>query len=198
MNFFQRAKLFFGQGFDDYIQRFLTGEDAPDINHPGQVDSQTAMKYTAVFACVRVLSETLAGTPVMLYRKKENGDRETRNDLAVYDILHNQPNEEMSPFNYKEVVMVALNLGGNSVSQKLVNKYGELIGLYPYEWAKVNITRDPTTPFIVRGHSIMCPQIRRSVQWYSKYKHDNIYLISKCFMNNCKVRKDVKENVRDA
>jgi phage portal protein BeeE len=47
------------------------------------MDSRTAMKYTAVFACVRVLAEALAGTPMMLYRKKENGDRETRNDLAI-------------------------------------------------------------------------------------------------------------------
>ncbi|WP_206812570.1 phage portal protein [Paradesulfitobacterium ferrireducens] len=85
----------------------------------------------------------------MLYRKQENGDRETRNDLAVYDVLHNQTNEEMSPFNFKESCMVALNLGGNSVSQKLVNKYGDLVGLYPYEWPKVTITRDPTTSRLV-------------------------------------------------
>jgi len=149
MKFFQRAKFFFGQGFDDYIQRFLSGEDVSDSNYAGQVDARTAMKYTAVFACVRVLAEALAGTPVMLYRKKENGDRETRNDLAVYDILHNQPNEEMSPFNFKETCMVSLNLGGNSVSQKLVNKYGDLVGLYPYEWSKVTITRDFTTNKLV-------------------------------------------------
>ncbi|WP_407309752.1 phage portal protein [Desulfosporosinus sp. SB140] len=145
IKFFQRAKFFFGQGFDDYIQRFLSGDDVSDINSPSQVDSRTAMKYTAVFACVRVLAEALAGTPIMLYRKKENGDRETRNDLAVYDVLHNQPNEEMSPFNFKETCMVSLNLGGNSVSQKLVNKYGNLVGLYPYDWSKVTITRDMTT-----------------------------------------------------
>lgn len=149
MKFFQRAKFFFGQGFDDYIQRFLNGDDVSDLDHPGQMDSRAAMKYTAVFACVRVLAEALAGTPVMLYRKKENGDRETRNDLAIYDILHNQPNEEMSPFNFKETCMVSLNLGGNSVSQKLVNKYGDLVGLYPYEWSKVTITRDLATNRLV-------------------------------------------------
>jgi hypothetical protein len=98
VHFFQRAKFFFGQGIDDYIQRFLLGDDVVDLDFPGQINSQTAMKYTAVFACVRVLAEALAGTPLMLYRKKDNGDRETRNDLAVYDVLHNQPNDEMSPF----------------------------------------------------------------------------------------------------
>jgi len=146
---FQRAKFFFSRGFDDYIQCFLAGEDLFNLTRPDQVDYRTAMKYTAVFACVRVLAEALASTPIMLYRKKENGDRETRNDLAVYDILHNQPNEEMSPFNFKETCMVSLNLGGNSVSQKLVNKYGDLVGLYPYEWSKVTIARDPTTSRLV-------------------------------------------------
>jgi HK97 family phage portal protein len=149
LKFWQRAKFFFGQGFEEYIEHFLRGEDVPDLDYPGQVDARTAMKYTAVFACVRVLAETLAGTPVMLYRKKDNGDREIRNDLSVYDILHNRPNEEMSPFNFKEMAMVSLNLGGNTVSQKLVNRYGELVGLYPYEWPKVNISRDPTTNKLV-------------------------------------------------
>jgi hypothetical protein len=45
--------------------------------------------------------------------------------------------------------MVALNLGGNSVSQKLVNKYGDLVGLYHYEWPKITIARDPTTSKLV-------------------------------------------------
>ncbi|AFM40325.1 phage portal protein, HK97 family [Desulfosporosinus acidiphilus SJ4] len=113
------------------------------------MDAKTAMNYSAVFSCVRVLAEALAGTPIMLYRKKETGEREVRNDLSVYDILHNQPNVEMSPFNFKEMCMVSLNLGGNSVSQKLVNKYGDLVGLYPYEWPKVDITRDPITNKLV-------------------------------------------------
>jgi HK97 family phage portal protein len=151
LNFFQRAgfRIIKNLGFDEYVRQFLTGDDVYDGNRYGYVDSQTAMKYSAVFACIRVLAETLAGAPIMLYRKKENGERESRNDLAVYDILHNCPNEEMSPFNYKEACMVAINLGGNTVSQRLVNKYGELIGLYPYEWSKVEITRDRDTKALI-------------------------------------------------
>ena len=51
MNLFSRIRFFFGQSFDDYIQRFLNVDDVSDINNSGQADSQTAMKYTAVFAC---------------------------------------------------------------------------------------------------------------------------------------------------
>ncbi|MFA6071629.1 MAG: phage portal protein, partial [Janthinobacterium sp.] len=145
MKLFQRLKFALGY-YDDFIQRFLSGDDIPEGGGiPGIIDSRTAMKYTAVFACVRVLSETFAGAPIMLYRKKDNGDRETKNDLSVYDVLHNRPNEEMSPFSFKETCMLALNLGGNTVCERLVNKSGEVVGLYPHEWPKVNISRDPTT-----------------------------------------------------
>lgn len=146
MRCFQKARLLFSNSaWDDYIRAFLRGDDHPLINGLQYIDTQTAMKYTAVFACVRVLSETLAGMPAMLYRKKSDGDREQRNDLAVYDILHNAPNEEMSPFNFKEACMVSLNTGGNAVCEKLVNAYGDLVGLYPYQWSMVNIERDRET-----------------------------------------------------
>lgn len=146
MNFLQKAKLLFNNSaWDDYIRSFLRGDDLPNASGQININTFTAMKYTAVFACVRVLSETLAAMPIMLYRKKPDGDREQVNDLAIYDILHNQPNSEMSPFNFKEMCMIALNTGGNSVCERLVNRYGELVGLYPYPWSMVQIERDAVT-----------------------------------------------------
>ena len=144
------SKLVFKNNwFEDYIRSFLRGDDVPGTPGYGRIDTQTAMKYTAVFSCVRVLSETLASMPVMLYRKLPNGDREQRNDLVAYDILHNAPNDEMSPFNFKEMCMVALNTGGNAVCERLVNRYGQLVGLYPYPWHMVQIDRDRETGKLV-------------------------------------------------
>jgi len=138
-----------GSAWDDYVKSFLRGDEVPIINGTRYIDTETAMKYTAVYACVRVLSETLAAMPIMLYRKKPPGDRERRNDLAVYDILHNTPNDEMSPYNFKESCMVALNTGGNAVCERLVNKYGSLVGLYPYPWTSVTIERDTGTKKLI-------------------------------------------------
>lgn len=144
MRFRDKVRLVFSNSFDEMMQKFLIGEDV--VNIPvGAMNSTTAMKYTAVFACLRVLGETAASVPVFLYRKKSDGDREQSNDLAVYDIFHNRPNEEMSPFNFKESCMMALNLGGNTVSERLVDRRGNLVGLYPYQWQQVNIDRDPET-----------------------------------------------------
>lgn len=150
MKFFQKARLLFSNSaWDDYIRTFLSGDDHPLINGSNYLSTETAMKYTAVFGCVRVLSETLASLPIMLYRKISDGNREPRNDLAVYDILHNRPNEEMSPFNFKEACMISLNTGGNAVCEKMVNAYGDLVGLYPYPWQITDIDRDRETGRLV-------------------------------------------------
>jgi HK97 family phage portal protein len=127
----------------------MSGDDLPGESGEKSIDTRTAMKYSAVFACNRVLSETLASMPIMEYRKKPDGTREQTSDTAAYDILHNAPNEEMSPFNFKECCMGAINLGGNSVSQRLVNKRKELVGLYPFEHQRVRIERDKTTKKLI-------------------------------------------------
>jgi len=149
VNLIQRAKLLFNNGyFEEYVRRFQAGEDMPESGHSG-VGSDTAMKYSAVFACCRVLGETFASMPAMEYRKSPNGDRETTRDTAAFDILHNAPNAEMAPFSFKESCMMNLNLGGNAVSERLVNRFGDLVGLYPYKWQNVDIDRDLETKQLI-------------------------------------------------
>lgn len=144
MKFTERVKLLFKNNMDDYIRAFITGDDLVNSSYgDASMDPATALKYTAVFACNKVLAETFACMPAMLYRKDQNGEREAVNDLAIYDILHYKPNEEMSPFNFKEACMTSQNLGGNSVCERLVNGKGQLVGLYPYQHMSVDISRNP-------------------------------------------------------
>ena len=150
MRFFQKAKLLFNNSaWDELIRSFIRGDDAPPNLNGININSETAMKYTAFFACVRVLSETLAGMPIMLYQKKSDEDRVTKTDLLVYDVLHNAPNDEMTPFSFKESGMISLNTGGNAVAQKIINTFGDVIGLYPYPWSAVKIDRDKNTGKLV-------------------------------------------------
>jgi len=145
-----RVKFLFQNNMDDYIKRFMSGADLDDSTMGGIIDPSTAMKYSAVFACNKVLAETFACMPAVLYRKDlKSGEREAVNDLAIYDILHNKPNDEMSPFNFKEACMTSLNLGGNAVCERLVNKKKELVGLYPYQHSLVEIKRDTETKKLI-------------------------------------------------
>jgi HK97 family phage portal protein len=148
LNIFKKAMFNMLQGeIDDHISAFLAGDDLPEDSggHRLTIDTQTALKYSAVFACNRVLGETLASMPIMEYKKLGDGEREKTTETAAYDVLHNKPNDEMTPFTFKEASMSAINLGGNAVSQKLYNAKGDLVGLYPYEWQRVEIVRDPVT-----------------------------------------------------
>lgn len=140
MNVFQRmAFKVVKNGVDEYIKNFLAGDDTTGSSG-ASIGATAAMKYSAVFACNRVLAETLASMPAMEYRKKPDGTREHTTETAAYDILHNEPNSDMAPFSFKESLMGAINLSGNAVCQRLLNPSGELRGLYPLQ--DVHISRD--------------------------------------------------------
>jgi HK97 family phage portal protein len=125
---------------DEYRVAFLSGEDAEE----GTMDTESAMKYSAVNACIRVLSETFASAPIILYQKNKDG-RDIVTDDTLYDILHNRPNEEMDAFSFDTARMANLCAGGNSVCERQFNGSGELIGLYPYRHDVTTIDRDKNT-----------------------------------------------------
>ncbi len=61
------------------------------------VNERTAMATSAVYACVRVLSETIASLPLHVYRRTGQG-KEKAVDHNLYYLLHDEPNPEMTSF----------------------------------------------------------------------------------------------------
>ena len=59
------------------------------------VTERSAMQMTAVYACVRILSEAIAGLPLHMYRYKEDGGKEKAIDHPLYLLLHDEPNPEI-------------------------------------------------------------------------------------------------------
>lgn len=55
------------------------------------VNERTAMQTTAVYSCVRILSEAVASLPIHVYRYTENGKARVY-DHPLYYLLHNEPN----------------------------------------------------------------------------------------------------------
>lgn len=132
-------------GREEYVRAFVSGDDIPGS---AAVSTDTAMKYSAVSSCVRVRAETFASVPCLLYKKTDDG-RETVTNLPIADILHGSPNDEMSPYGFKETLMTNFDVSGNSVCERLVNSRGDLVGLYPYNHAIVRIERDQTTKKLI-------------------------------------------------
>ena len=91
------------------------------------VNERSAMQMTAVYSCVRILAEAVAGLPLHLYRYTETGGKEKAVDHPLYQLLHDEPNPEMSSFVFRETLMTHLLLWGNAYAQIIRNGKGEVI-----------------------------------------------------------------------
>ena len=106
------------------------------------VTERSAMQMTAVYACVRILSESIAGLPVHLYRYQDDGRKEKAVDHTLYRLLHDEPNLEMTSFVFRETLMTHLLLWGNAYAQIIRNGKGEVMALYPLMPNRMTVDRD--------------------------------------------------------
>ena len=95
------------------------------------VTPDSALQSTTVYACVRVLAETIASLPLMIYRKKADGGREPAQEHYLYHILHDIPNPQQSSFEYREMLMGHISLRGNAYSFVERDNGGKIWNIYP-------------------------------------------------------------------
>ncbi len=114
MPIFKRMVIFMG-----LFSSMFRSRDAPQNHTAGSgytfyfggstsgkvVTERSAMQMTAVYSCVRILAEAVAGLPLHLYRYKEDGGKEKAINHPLYLLLHDEPNPEMSSFVFRETLM---------------------------------------------------------------------------------------------
>ena len=107
-----------------------------------RVNERTAMQMTAVYSCVRILSEAVASLPLQFYRYTDDGGKEKAVNHPLYFLLHDEPNPEMTSFVFRETLMTHLLLWGNAYAQIIRNGRGEVIALYPLMADRMYVDRD--------------------------------------------------------
>lgn len=75
------------------------------------VNERTAMQTTAVYSCVRILAEAIAGLPLHVYRYKDDGGKEKDIHHPLYYLLHAEPTPEMTSFVFRETLIVIFYYG---------------------------------------------------------------------------------------
>lgn len=129
----------------DKPQSYYIGTDFRYLFGPSTsgktVNEFTAMQTTAVYACVRILAETLAALPLQMYRYTPGG-KERVYDHPLYHLLHDEPNPEMTSFIFRETLMSHLLIWGNAYAQIIRDRLGRVQGLYPLRPDKMNVCRD--------------------------------------------------------
>lgn len=84
----------------------------------GQTITQgTVMQLSTVWACVRLIAETISTLPLQLYERKPNGERELASGHSLYTILHGQPNLDSTSAVFWEAMIVAMLMGGNGMAE---------------------------------------------------------------------------------
>ena len=106
------------------------------------VNQRSAMQISAVYACVRVLAESIAGLPLHVYQCGKNGSREKAVEHPLYFLLHDEPNPEMISFVFRETLMTHLLLWGNAYAQIIRDGRGQVIALYPLMPDRMRVDRD--------------------------------------------------------
>ena len=105
------------------------------------VNERTSMQVTAVYSCVRILSEAIASLPLQLYEQTDSHSQKAR-DHPLYVLLHDEPNSEMTSFIFRETLMTHLLLWGNAYAQIIRNGKGEVVALYPLMPDRMRVDRD--------------------------------------------------------
>lgn len=125
--------------------RFYFGNSSAGKN----VNERSAMQMTAVYACVRILAESVASLPLHLYSSNEDENKEKAKEHPLYFILHDEPNPEMTSFIFRETLMTHLLLWGNAYAQIIRNGKGEVISIYPLMPNKMKVKRDSQSKEII-------------------------------------------------
>lgn len=107
-----------------------------------RVNERTAMQITAVYACIRILAESVAQLPLHLYKYNSTGGKERATEHSLYKLLHDEPNPEMTSFVFRETLMTHLLLYGNAYAQIIRNGKGEVLALYPLMANRMTVDRN--------------------------------------------------------
>lgn len=105
------------------------------------VNKDSALRCSAVFACVRLLSETVAGLPYVIYERKGKEVHEV-DDHPLYPLLNVAPNEMMTAFTWKDMQMNHGLLAGNSYSVIRRTVGGRVIGFVPLMPDSITVVRN--------------------------------------------------------
>lgn len=96
-----------------------------------RVTPDASLRLSAVYACVRILSETMASLPIVLYRKRTDGGKDRVTDHWLHTLLCRRPNRYQNPFEWREMLQGHLALRGNAYCQIITNPRGEIVELVP-------------------------------------------------------------------
>ena len=119
-----------------------------------RVDETSALQLSTVYACVRIISESIASLPVHVHRKTPNGVREAK-ELPLTNVLGQQVNPDLTAFMFFELMVSHACLYGNAYAIIERNARGQVTGLAPIEpaYVQVNLTESGRVAYRITSNN---------------------------------------------
>ncbi len=105
------------------------------------VSPSGSLRSSAVLACARILAESVASLPLILYERRADGKRRAT-EHNLYRILHDLPNPEMTSMEFRELLMGHLALWGNAYAEIETDGRGRVVALWPLRPDRMEVVRD--------------------------------------------------------
>lgn len=108
----------------------ILGSGGP--THTGKpVSEYTALNCSTVWACTRIISETVASLPLHLMKSEKDGSKKSYTDHPLYGVLHDEPNSDMSDMELRETITAHAVTWGNGYAEIVRDSQLRTIGLWP-------------------------------------------------------------------
>lgn len=128
-------------GWNPFDDRWYTSS-SDLVGGPTLTTAETALRIGAVFACVRVLAETMLSVPVVIYRRLPGGGREPAPEHPIYSLLHDEPNADQTAGEFKEMLTGHTALRGTSYAKIIPGDRGFASRLDPIHPDRVTPRRN--------------------------------------------------------
>lgn len=163
----QKAATYGGVQFSLTDHQKLSSVFGMNRSHSGKsVTESAAMGVTTVWACVRLLAETMGAMPSGIFRNEKSGNATKVDDHPLYEILIEQPNSDMNGLEAREARTANLALHGNSYSIIDRRGSGDVISLYPVPAGSMKKQRDESTNW----QTMYGVPDRGKIEWYPAEK----------------------------
>lgn len=117
--------------YDDYWYNAPTSYSVAGV----AVNAESALKLSAVWACVGLMADTVASLPLVVYRNLPNDSgKERARNHPLYPVLHRQPNDNQTAFEFWQMMLGHALLRGNGYARIVPGARGfvdQLIPLHP-------------------------------------------------------------------
>lgn len=143
------------KGFiDDFREHLVDGAKSTSGVH---VTPDSSMRAVTVYACVRVISESLAQLPFAVMERKDKR-RERDESHSLYRLFAIRPNSWMTPFEFIENLIAHVLLRGNHFSLKIKSSDGRVIELLPLHPGLVQVEQKTNYDLLYHvtdGHKVV-------------------------------------------